>query len=148
EIRRIGGNLVGASPELTRYHMELRGVGIINIKDLFGVAAVRQQKYVELVVQLDPWEQGKAYDRLGLEQGAYDILGMKVPFIEMPVGPGRHLSVLVEVAARNQLLRLRGYHPALELARRLGERLRSGSPRPVAAGAEGRGPGAEGEGSR
>jgi HPr kinase/phosphorylase len=128
EIHRLGGNLVGSGPDLTLYHMELRGIGIINIKELFGVAAVRQQKYVELVVQLDPWQQGKAYDRLGVEPKSYEILGMRIPFIEMPVAPGRHLSVLVEVAARNQLLRLSGYDPAQELTRRLGERLRESGP--------------------
>src|SRR2546427_1572526 len=135
EIRRIGGFLVGSGPELTRYHMELRGLGIINIKDLFGVASVRHQKYVELVVRLDPWKQGKLYDRLGVDQDHHELLGMKVPYIEMPVAPGRNLSVLVEVAARNQLLKMRGYHPAQELARRLGERLRekeAGLPREAA----------------
>ena len=129
EIHRLGGNLVGTAHELSRYHMELRGIGIINIKELFGVAAVRQQKYLELVVRLDHWQQGKEYDRLGVEPQSYTILGMGVPYIEMPVAPGRHLSVLIEVAARNQLLRMRGYHPAQELTRRLHDRL-AGAVRP------------------
>lgn len=123
EIRRQGEVLVGTGPELTRYHMELRGLGIINVKDLFGVASVRQQKYVEYVIQLDPWRAGKRYDRLGLDDSGYEILGVSLPFVEMPVGPGRNLSVLIEVAARNQLLKLKGYHPARDLARRLGERI-------------------------
>jgi HPr kinase/phosphorylase len=123
EIRRRGEILVGTGPELTRYHMELRGVGIINIKDLFGVAAVRHSKFLELVIHLDAWKPGKRYDRLGLDDKGYDILGINLPYVEMPVGPGRNLSVLIEVTARNHLLKLKGYHPAKQLARRLGERL-------------------------
>jgi HPr kinase/phosphorylase len=119
----MGGNLVCCGPDLTRYHMELRGLGIINIKDLFGVAAVRHQKNLEMVVRLDPWKEGKEYDRLGVDQQQYEILGMKVAYMEMPVAPGRNLSMLIEVACRNQLLKLRGYHPAQELARRLNERI-------------------------
>ena len=123
EIRRRGDLLVGTGPELTRYHMELRGVGIINVKDLFGVASVRMTKFVEYVIKLDPWKPGKRYDRLGLDENGHEILGTTLPYVEMPVGPGRNLSVLIEVAARNHLLKLKGYHPARELARRLGERM-------------------------
>jgi HPr kinase/phosphorylase len=124
EIRRKGDTLVGTGPELTRYHMELRGLGIINVKDLFGVASVRHSKFVEYVLRLDPWKPGKPYDRLGLDDRGYEILGVALPYVEMPVGPGRNLSVLIEVAARNHLLKLKGYHPARQLARRLGERIR------------------------
>jgi HPr kinase/phosphorylase len=123
EISRKGHTLLGTGPELTRYHMELRGVGIVNVKDLFGVAAVRMKKYVEYVIRLDPWRAGKKYDRLGLDEQTYELLGIELPFVEMPVGPGRNLSVLIEVAARNHLLKLKGYHPARELARRLGQKL-------------------------
>jgi len=122
EIKRRGGFLWGTGPELTRYHMELRGVGIINVKDLFGVAAVRLSKSVEYVILLESWKEGKRYDRLGLDEQNYEILGVDLPYVEMPVRPGRHLSVLVEVAARNYLLKLKGFHPARELARRLGEK--------------------------
>jgi HPr kinase/phosphorylase len=128
EIRRRGELLVGTGPELTRYHMELRGVGIINVKDLFGVASVRMTKFVEYVIKLDPWKPGKKYDRLGLDEHGYEILGATLPYVEMPVGPGRNLSVLIEVAARNHLLKLKGYHPARELARRLGERMQEPAP--------------------
>jgi HPr kinase/phosphorylase len=121
EILRRGSILTGTGPALTRFHMELRGLGIINIKDLFGVAAVRERKDIELVVRLEPWEEGKDYDRLGLEEQDYALLGVSLPVIELPVTPGKHLSVLLEVAARNQLLKHRGYHPAKELARRLDE---------------------------
>jgi HPr kinase/phosphorylase len=125
EIKQLGDHLVGTGPELTRYHMELRGVGIINVKDLFGVASVRLTKYVEFVIKLDPWKPGKKYDRLGLDEVGYEILGVRLPYVEMPVGPGRNLSVLIEVAARNHLLKLKGYHPARELARKLSERIQT-----------------------
>jgi len=123
EMKRKGTTLVGTGPELTRYHMELRGVGIVNVKDLFGVAAVRLTKFVEYVIRLDPWRAGKRYDRLGLDERSHEILGIELPYVEMPVGPGRNLAVLIEVAARNHLLKRKGYHPARELARRLGERI-------------------------
>jgi HPr kinase/phosphorylase len=120
-VRRIGGILNGAAPDLSRYHIELRGLGILNIKDLFGVASVRERKDVDLVVQLDRWKEEKHYDRLGLDEKVYPILGLEVPFLEMPVGAGRSLSVLLEVAARNHLLKRRGYHAAKELAGRIHE---------------------------
>jgi len=124
EIRRRKEVLIGTGPELTRYHMELRGVGIVNVKDLFGVAAVRMSKFVEYVIKLDPWKAEKRYDRLGLDEKLYEILGIELSYVEMPVGPGRNLSVLIEVAARNELLKRKGYHPARELARLLGNRLK------------------------
>lgn len=123
DIKRRGQILSGSGPELTRYHMEVRGLGIINIKDLFGVAAVRSLKDVDMVILLDRWQEGKEYDRLGLDRRSYDILGLSVPFIEMPVAPGRYLSVLIEVAARNHLLKARGYDPARDLSERLDKRL-------------------------
>jgi HPr kinase/phosphorylase len=123
EIRRRRRALIGTGPELTRYHMELRGLGIVNVKELFGVGAVRMAKLVELVIRLDPWEDGKHYDRLGLDEQVHEILGIELPYVEMPVGPGRHLSVLVEVAARNQLLKQEGHHPARQLVRLLGQRI-------------------------
>lgn len=126
EMKRLGPRIVGTGPELTRHHMELRGLGIVNVKDLFGVASVRITKDVEFVIRLDHWADGKKYERLGLDDREYDILGVRLPFVEMPVGPGRNLSVLIEVAARNHLLKLKGYHPARELARKLGRQLREG----------------------
>ena len=104
--------------------MELRGLGVINIKELFGIASTRSSKRVELVVQLERWVPTREYERLGLDDAFYEILGLRVPLLKMPVAPGRNIAILVEVAARNQLLRQRGHHAARELANRLDASLR------------------------
>src|SRR3954452_4323948 len=120
EVRRRAETiLIGTCPELTRHHMELRGLGVINVKELFGIASTRSSKRVELVVQLERWNPAREYERLGLDDEFYEILGLRVPLIRMPVAPGRNIAILVEVAARNQLLRARGHHAARELAERL-----------------------------
>jgi HPr kinase/phosphorylase len=125
EVRRRGERtLLGTCPELTRHHMEIRGLGVINIRDLFGVASTRASKRLELVVQLERWDPAQEYDRLGLDEHAYDLFGVNVPLIHMPVAPGRNLAILVEVAARNQILRSRGLHAARDLAERLDHQLR------------------------
>jgi len=125
EVRRRQETiLIGACPELTRHHMELRGLGVINIKELFGIASTRSSKRVELVVQLERWVPTREYERLGLDDAFYEILGLRVPLLKMPVAPGRNIAILVEVAARNQLLRQRGHHAARELADRLDASLR------------------------
>src|SRR5438045_2361685 len=118
-LRRQETILIGICPELTRHHMELRGLGVINIKELFGIASTRSSKRVELVVQLERWDPSREYERLGLDDEVYEILGLRVPLIRMPVAPGRNIAILVEVAARNQLLKARGHHAARELAERL-----------------------------
>jgi HPr kinase/phosphorylase len=124
EIRcRSDRELIGVCPDLTRHHMELRGLGVINVRDLFGVASTRFSTRVELVVQLERWDPAREYDRLGLDETAYELLGVKVPIIHMPVAPGRSLAILVEVAARNQLLRSRGLNAAQQLADRLERQL-------------------------
>jgi HPr kinase/phosphorylase len=128
EVRRRQETiLIGACPELTRHHMELRGLGVINVKDLFGIASTRSSKRVELVVQLERWVPTREYERLGLDDEFYEILGLRVPLIRMPVAPGRNIAILVEVAARNQLLRARGHHAARALADRLERTLRQAS---------------------
>ena len=120
EVRRRAESIVlGSSPELTRNHMELRGIGLINVRDLFGIAATRTSKRVELVIQLERWDENREYDRLGIDEQYFDLLGLRVPLIHMPVAPGRNLATLVEVAARNQLLRARGINAARALAARL-----------------------------
>jgi HPr kinase/phosphorylase len=132
EVRRRQETiLIGTCPDLTRHHMELRGLGVINIKELFGVASTRSSKRVELVVQLERWVPTREYERLGLDDVFFEILGLPLPFIRMPVAPGRNIAILVEVAARNQLLRSRGHHAAHELAERLDRTLRQTSLPPV-----------------
>jgi HPr kinase/phosphorylase len=133
ELRRRGeAAIVGTCPELTRHHMEVRGLGVINIRDLFGVASTRASKRIELVVQLERWRDadggGHDGDRLGLDDRFYDLLGLNVPLVRMPVAPGRSLAILVEVAARNQILRARGRHAARDLAVRLERALEKGEP--------------------
>ena len=122
--RRQEAILIGTCPELTRHHMELRGLGVINVKDLFGIASTRSSKRVELIVQLERWDPSREYERLGLDDSYFEILGLRVPLIRMPVAPGRNIAILVEVAARNQLLRSRGHHAARALAERLEQTLR------------------------
>jgi HPr kinase/phosphorylase len=125
EIRRRGDTgVIGTCPEPTRYHMEIRGLGVINVRDLFGVASTRASKQVELVVSLERWDPAHEYDRLGIDEPTYELLGLKVPLIRMPVAPGRSLAILVEVAARNQLLRARGLNAARDLVDRLDRQLR------------------------
>ena len=124
ELRcRAQSFVIGSCPELTRHHMEIRGLGLINIQDLFGVASTRTSKRVELVVQLERWEPGREYDRLGIDDEFYETLGIRVPMVRMPVAPGRNVAILVEVAARNQLLRSRGHHSARRLVERINRQL-------------------------
>jgi HPr kinase/phosphorylase len=126
EIRRRQETiLIGTCPELTRHLMELRGLGVINVMELFGIASTRSTKRVELVVQLERWDPAREYERLGLDEEHYEILGLRSPLIRMPVAPGRNIACLVEVAARNQLLRSRGHHAARDLADRLERTLRA-----------------------
>ncbi len=113
------GILMGRSPNLTRYFMELRGVGIINVKDLFGLNSIRMRKSVDLVIQLERWEKATEIERLGLEEETYAILGGSLPLVRMPVGPGRNLAMLIEVAARNHLLKRAGRHPARRLIKKV-----------------------------
>jgi len=128
EIKRMADALEGASPDLTRYHMELRGLGVINIKDLYGVSSVRMSKRLELVVSLERWEAGREYDRLGLRQERYEVLGVDLPLVRMPVAPGRNIAILVEVAARNQLLKTRGYDAARRFAEQVDEMIATEGP--------------------
>jgi HPr kinase/phosphorylase len=94
--------------------MEIRGLGIINISQLYGVGAIREQKEVQLVVKLEEWDQNKVYDRLGMQQSYMDILGVKVPQIDIPVRPGRNLPIIIEAASMNERLKKMGYNSAKE----------------------------------
>ncbi|MBM3752028.1 MAG: HPr(Ser) kinase/phosphatase [Acidimicrobiia bacterium] len=115
--------LIGTCPEMTRGYVEIRGLGLVNVTDLFGVSATRSSKRIELIVQLERWETGREYDRLGLTLDTQAVMGVTIPMVKMPVAPGRNVAMLVEVAARNSLLRSRGRHAAQLLAERLEQRL-------------------------
>lgn len=117
--RYPNGELIGFSEGLLRHHMELRGIGIINVQDLFGLAAVRERKSVDLVIELEHWRPGQAYDRLGLDESVFHILETPCPYIRMPVAMGRNVGILVEIAARNHVLKLQGHYSAREFARKL-----------------------------
>ncbi len=119
-VRRYpSGDLVGSCEAPGRHLMELRGIGIINAKDLFGLAAVRERKTIDLVIELEPWDEGREYDRLGLDETVYTILDTRVPYIRMPVATGRNISNLVEIAARNHVLKMQGHHSARAFVREL-----------------------------
>ena len=120
EIKRKGPDVVfGSGNELIKHHMEIRGLGILNIKDLFGVASVRDRKRIELVVELVEWSDEAEYDRIGIDERTYTILDVDIPLLTVPVRPGRNITTIIEVAARNQLLKLQGHHSAWEFQERL-----------------------------
>ncbi len=113
EVRRIGHDrIVGSAPELLREHLEIRGLGIINIRDLFGVSAVSTAKNIDLSIKLERWDERSEVDRLGIDAQGVEILDVSVPQVLIPVSPGRNLSTLVETAVRVQMLRARGYDAA------------------------------------
>lgn len=118
-LRRKMDAVYGSGSPKIRYHMEIRGLGILNIQNLFGVAAVRERKKIELIMELVEWDPGMEYDRLGLDAQEQEILGVRVPKLTVPVRPGRNMSTIVEVAARNQLLKQQGYDAARSLLERL-----------------------------
>jgi HPr kinase/phosphorylase len=117
--RYPNGELIGYSEGPLRHHMELRGIGIINVQDLFGLASVRERTSIDLVVELEHWQPGQHYERLGLDETLFNILDTPCPYIRMPVALGRNVSILVEIAARNHVLKLQGHHSAREFARKL-----------------------------
>jgi HPr kinase/phosphorylase len=120
EIRRLSESyLIGSCSDLLRHHMEIRGLGILNIKDLFGVGAVRDHKLIELIINLKEWEEEGDYERTGIEQSVEEILGVSVPLIEIPVKPGRNIPIIVETAAMNQRLRKMGKNSAKEFSNKL-----------------------------
>ena len=121
EIRRVSSkSLVGTAPDNIRYFMELRGVGVINAKNLFGVGAVKMTEKIDIIINLELWDENKVYDRLGLEEEYMEILGIKIPAITVPVKPGRNLSIIIECAAMNNRQKRMGYNATKELLQSLG----------------------------
>ena len=122
DISRVGSKLVGESPEMVRDFMELRGIGIVDIKSIFGIGAVLRRKTINIVIHLEIWSPDKDYDRLGTREQTTEILGVNLPLIEMPVRSGRNLAIIMEIAARNWRLKSEGYNAVAELDRRLAQR--------------------------
>ena len=122
EIKKVSATtLVGRAPDIIRHYVELRGIGIVDVRRLFGMGAVKETEKIDLVINLENWQNDKMYDRLGLESNTVDILGIKVPSIVLPVCPGRNLSVVIEVAAMNNRQKRMGYNTAEEFNKRLME---------------------------
>lgn len=120
EVKKVSETtLVGSAPEIIRHYVELRGIGIVDIKRLFGVGAVKDTEKIDLVINLEPWIQGKMYDRLGIDNETMDILGINVPSITIPVRPGRNLAIILEIAAMNNRQKRMGYNTALEFNKHL-----------------------------
>ena len=120
EIRKVSENsLVGTAPELIRNYVELRGIGIVNVAKLFGMGAIKKENEINLVVNIVPWKNGEAYDRLGLEDQYMELLGVKIPMNTIPITPGRNLAVILEVAAMNNRQRKMGYNPAQEFTEQI-----------------------------
>ena len=120
DIRRVSAKtLVGSSPEIIRHFIELRGIGIVDVKEIFGMGAVKNTENINLVINMEIWQQGKNYERLGLDKEVTNILGINVPSLTVPVRPGRNLAVIIEVAAMNHRQQNMGYSAAEELSERL-----------------------------
>ena len=120
EIKRVSAKtLVGTAPPIIRHYVELRGIGIIDVRRIFGMGAVKESQGIDLVINLEPWVQGKMYDRLGLDKETMDILGNKVPSITIPVKPGRNLAIILEIAAMNNRQKKMGYNTAEEFNKKL-----------------------------
>jgi HPr kinase/phosphorylase len=120
EIKRVSSKaLVGSAPDIIRHYVELRGIGIVDVRRLFGMGAVKDTEKIDLVVKLEPWEQGKMYDRLGLEDETIEILGLKLPALTIPVSPGRNLAIILEIAAMNNRQKRMGYNTAEEFNKHL-----------------------------
>ena len=117
-IKEIANELYGTAPDIIRYFMELRGIGIINVKSMYGSGSVLDEKKIQLIIQLENWQQGKEYDRIGDEMTTASYFGINVPKLTIPVSPGRNLAIIIEVAARNFRLKSMGYDASEELITR------------------------------
>ncbi|MBE6690223.1 MAG: HPr(Ser) kinase/phosphatase [Ruminococcaceae bacterium] len=120
EIKRVSAKrLVGEAPAIIRHYVELRGIGIVDVRRLFGMGAVKNSEGIDLVINLEPWVQGKMYDRLGLDSQTMNILGIDIPMLTIPVKPGRNLAIILEIAAMNNRQKKMGYNTAEEFNRKL-----------------------------
>ena len=124
EIKKVSAKtLVGSAPEIIRHYVELRGIGLIDVRRIFGMGAVKETEKIDLVINLENWIEGKMYDRLGLDEEKIDILGNEIPAITIPVKPGRNLAIILEIAAMNNRQKKMGYNTAEEFNKRLLEQI-------------------------
>ncbi len=124
EIKRVSEKtLIGSAPEMIRHYVELRGIGIVDVRRLFGIGAVKETERIDLVIQLENWVEGKMYDRLGMEDETINILGLNIPCVTVPVRPGRNLAIILEIAAMNNRQKKMGFNTALEFNKRLMEQM-------------------------
>ena len=127
ELRRVSAEtIVGSAPELIRHYIELRGIGIIDVRRLFGMGAVKDTEKINLVVEFEPWEAGKMYERLGMDENYTDIMGIKIPSLTVPIKPGRNLAVILEIAAMNNRQKRMGYNTAQEFNQKLMAQMENG----------------------
>lgn len=124
-IKKVEDYLRGESPKLTRYFMEIRGIGILDIERLYGIGAVKEYEYIDMVMELEKWDEEKEYDRIGLDEGNIEILGIKLPKVIIPVKPGRNIAMIIEVAARNNRQKRLGYNAAESLNDRIMKEIES-----------------------
>ncbi len=120
ELRKVSNKtIVGTAPDLIKYYIELRGIGIVDVRRIFGMGSVKSSEKVDLIINLEQWEEGKMYDRFGLDSEYTEIMGIKIPSIVVPVRPGRNLAVIIEIAAMNHRQKKMGYNTAEEFNRKL-----------------------------
>jgi HPr kinase/phosphorylase len=120
ELKKVSNKtIVGSAPELIKYYVELRGIGIVDVRRIFGMGSVKASEKVDLIINLEQWEEGKMYDRFGLDSTYTDIMGIKIPSITVPVAPGRNLAIIIEIAAMNHRQKKMGYNTAEEFNRKL-----------------------------
>ncbi len=124
EIKRVSDRtLVGAAPEMIRHYVELRGIGVVDVRRLFGMGAVKDTEKIDLIIHLEPWVQGKFYDRLGMDTEYTELMGIKIPSLTIPVRPGRNLALIIEIATMNMRQKLMGFNTAEELNEKLMKQL-------------------------
>lgn len=124
EIKKVSSkSLIGVSPDIIRHFVEIRGIGIVDVKNIFGMGAVKESEKIDMIIHLEAWEKGKQYDRLGLVDEYTNILGLDIPSLTIPVKPGRNLAVIFEVAAMNNRQKRMGYNAAEELNRRITDQI-------------------------
>ena len=119
--------LVGSAPELIKHYVELRGIGIIDVRRIFGMGAVKESERIDLIVKLENWVQGKLYDRLGMDTEYTELMGLSIPSLTIPVRPGRNLAVIMEIAAMNHRQKKMGFNTAMEIERRILEQSELGN---------------------